>query len=625
MDNTVKDTIMLSEETLTKKEDTRKTNIKLEIEDLQKFISSQAYYNKAQELHKDNKLNDAINFYKKAISLKPDYVEAYFNIGKILYSLGKYYYAIEAFNAVISFKPNYFLAYHFFGLSIQKGCFVEPKPHFHSSIIKLLQKPNLVNPNTISKAVISLIKTDPIFKAILLLKDNLNEDDHIIKILKKLSNQKLLIELMSLTPLIDLDIEILMTRVRSFILFNIDKIQNIPGILDIQKALALQCFINEYLYEENKFEIETLKALEQSIELSFTNKKQPETHVLLCLASYRPLYLYNWTKLISLPNQFQNIYKTFIRDFFTEKKLSSEIPLLAEVSDKISSEVRMQYEENPYPKWTNIRLNSSPFTVAEIIKKFNLKLINTQINMITSPDVLIAGCGTGKHSIDIAKNYKNSKIIAVDLSLRSLGYAKRKTHEYNLNNIKYMQADILDLEKLEKQFDIIECGGVLHHMKDPMAGWQVLKNCLKPGGLMKIALYSELARKYVVKTRKEINEKNVGTSNFEIKAFRNSITKLRKPHHHDLIKIADFFDLSSFRDLVFHVQEHRFTINQIKNCLSKLRLEFCGFVVDDEIKRRFVIKNNNLNDLYDLEKWKNFEEENTDTFSAMYQFWCQKA
>ena len=120
MDNTVKDTIMLSEETLTKKEDTRKTNIKLEIEDLQKFISSQAYYNKAQELHKDNKLNDAINFYKKAISLKPDYVEAYFNIGKILYSLGKYYYAIEAFNAVISFKPNYFLAYHFFGLSIQK-------------------------------------------------------------------------------------------------------------------------------------------------------------------------------------------------------------------------------------------------------------------------------------------------------------------------------------------------------------------------------------------------------------------------------------------------------------------------------------------------------------------------
>ena len=41
-----------------------------------------------------------------------------------------------------------------------------------------------------------------------------------------------------------------------------------------------------------------------------------------------------------------------------------------------------------------------------------------------------------------------------------------------------MQADILELEKLNKNFDIIESGGVLHHMDDPFAGWQVLVNCL---------------------------------------------------------------------------------------------------------------------------------------------------
>ena len=52
-----------------------------------------------------------------------------------------------------------------------------------------------------------------------------------------------------------------------------------------------------------------------------------------------------------------------------------------------------------------------------------------------------------------------------------------------------MQADILDLGKLKKQFDIIESAGVLHHMKDPMAGWQVLTDRLKLGGLMKIGLY----------------------------------------------------------------------------------------------------------------------------------------
>ena len=65
-----------------------------------------------------------------------------------------------------------------------------------------------------------------------------------------------------------------------------------------------------------------------------------------------------------------------------------------------------------------------------------------------------------------------------------------------------MQADILDLGNLNKQFDIIESVGVLHHMDNPMEGWKVLTDCLKPGGLMMIGLYSELARKHIVKIEK---------------------------------------------------------------------------------------------------------------------------
>ena len=41
-----------------------------------------------------------------------------------------------------------------------------------------------------------------------------------------------------------------------------------------------------------------------------------------------------------------------------------------------------------------------------------------------------------------------------------------------------MQADILNLNKLERQFDIIESSGVLHHMDEPLTGWRVLKSCL---------------------------------------------------------------------------------------------------------------------------------------------------
>ena len=62
-----------------------------------------------------------------------------------------------------------------------------------------------------------------------------------------------------------------------------------------------------------------------------------------------------------------------------------------------------------------------------------------------------------------------------------------------------MQADILHLHHLGKEFDIIESTGVLHHMDEPMVGWKALVDLLKPGGLMKIGLYSDLARQHIVK------------------------------------------------------------------------------------------------------------------------------
>ena len=48
-------------------------------------------------------------------------------------------------------------------------------------------------------------------------------------------------------------------------------------------------------------------------------------------------------------------------------------------------------------------------------------------------------------------------------------------------------------------------------MDDPFAGWQVLVNCLKPGGLMRIGLYSELAKRHIVKLREEIRDAGIGS------------------------------------------------------------------------------------------------------------------
>ena len=107
-------------------------------------------------------------------------------------------------------------------------------------------------------------------------------------------------------------------------------------------------------------------------------------------------------------------------------------------------------------------------------------------------------------------------------------------------------------------------------MDDPVAGWRVLTDCLKPGGLMKIGLYSELARQHIVEIRQEISKAGIGSSDAGMKSFRQTVMTSDQSHHEKIPNFSDFYSLSELKDLLFHVQEHRFTIPQIQDCLSEL-------------------------------------------------------
>jgi hypothetical protein len=160
-------------------------------------------------------------------------------------------------------------------------------------------------------------------------------------------------------------------------------------------------------------------------------------------------------------------------------------------------------------------------------------------------------------------------------------------------------------------------------MDNPMAGWKVLTDCLRPGGLMRIGLYSELARQHIVEIRKEISQTGIGSSHSEMKSFRKTVMASNQNHHKRILNALDFYSLSTLKDLLFHVQEHRFTIPQIQDCLSKLGLKFCGFEFSKTVSN-FEQTNKSKSDPCDLDKWQAYEKANPRAFAGMYQFWCQK-
>ena len=584
-----------------------------------------AYYNKGIVLASQGKLDGAIDAYNKALSINPEYVEAYINIGIALADQGKSEEAMEAYNKALSLNPKSSEASYNMGLALIGKTFKKPNPGLHKVIVSILDQKKYVRPKDICPAVISLLKLEPEMQKLLLEHSNDNFSNFFQESISVLSSSSLLLKLMSVCPIADLKFEVILKNIRSELLLSINKSKIIEDskLLSFQSALALQCFINEYIYDLSNTDTKELKKLENLVEKTILSDKQPDPRSILCLASFKSLKEYHWCDLLNITSEIEAVFRRQVVEPREEDYLRVNIQTLEEITNKVSSKVKEQYEANPYPRWVNLGLRFEPASIPQVVDELNLRLFDNQINEIKAPKILVAGCGTGQHSIASAVRFKNAEVLAVDLSLSSLAYAMRKTRELKLQNIEYMQADILNLKNLDKKFDVIESGGVLHHMDDPFLGWEILTNCLNPGGLMKIGLYSELARDDIVKMRKELTPSGNAFNDIEMKSYRKSIMESEKPHHQQILNTSDFYSLSSLRDLLFHVKEHRFTIPQIKVYLNKLGLKFCGFE-GAKLTKDFKLYNTKNNDCYDLDKWQVHETLNPKTFIGMYQFWCQK-
>ena len=172
-----------------------------------------------------------------------------------------------------------------------------------------------------------------------------------------------------------------------------------------------------------------------------------------------------------------------------------------------------------------------------------------------------------------------------------------------------------------RSFDLVDASGVLHHLADPMAGWRTLLSLVRPGGFMRIGLYSELARRDVVAAQRFAAERGYRPTPDDIRRLRQELmeTPLR-----GITKFHDFFSTSECRDLLFHVQEHRHSIPQIGAFVRQHNLSFIGFELDATLLQAYRTAFPNDPAMTNLERWHSFESDRPDSFAGMYQFWVQR-
>ena len=560
--------------------------------------------------------SQALNAYQQAIKISSQYITAYLGLADLFVLHGNHNHALQTLSHALKIEPEDSRARRRMAPLLAALTPASFNLELDRDLLLCISEPDIDHQQLARAIGIHLTNKYP---------DSQTASTETIspKLLSSLNSDALFLAYLTQCINTNAALEQWLTKLRRSLLLSGDNI-HLPALVC---ALALQCFANEYLFAVSEEELCYLTGIEQA---GHTRGKSIELSQTLLASMYRPLIdIAADINLIEHKDQtfLSLLVKRTLLDLQQEQQYQTGFRKIGPINNSpdtnsVSDQVRNQYEQNPYPRW-QIPPAPTPVALTQILQQ--LPGANHTQLPVGNISVLIAGCGTGFEPIELARMDRSAKITALDLSSKSLAYAKRMADELQISNVDFVQGNILDAAKLNTRFDLINSTGVLHHMEEPILGWKILNGILKPGGVMRISLYSELARRRIVLAHQLIKQLDLGSTSNDIKTFRQTIfSQTPNSSLADLALSDDFYSLSGCRDLLFHVQEHRFTLVQLQEIIAELGLIVIGFDVPTWARQKFNQRYTNGSDTLDLTKWHEFEMSHPDTFVGMYQLWLQK-
>jgi tetratricopeptide (TPR) repeat protein/SAM-dependent methyltransferase len=599
--------------------------------------SAQAHFNLGKTLKELGKPEEAKKSLLHAIAIKPDYVDALNNLAKILMGHGDMSAALKFVVRSLQIEDRWETK-GLFVACVMRLNFTRDDGAVRNLLIRAISEP-WCTPVELGSACMNIVRLNSnvgecLARAASAWPQRLAEQAlYGSGGITAVSHDALLRRYLETAQVCDLDMERFLTMVRYTLLVAAEgpesSVQTIAeSVLDFYGALARQCFINEYVFAWTDAETDQAHRLRDALVSALESEARIPVLWPLAAACYFPLATVPFAErllLRSWPAAVDAVLTQQIREPEEERQYRATLPRLTDIDDEVSLLVQSQYEENPYPRWIKLTPANSPGDFNDILRRLFPLSSFRPLGKDGALEILVAGGGTGQHPIGTSRRFIGAQVLAIDLSLTSLGYAKRKSVELGLTNIEYAQADIMRLGAIERRFDVIESVGVLHHLGDPLAGWRVLLSLLRPGGCMKIGLYSEVARRGFKVAQTFISEHGYGSTADDIRKCRQEMIDVDNGKSFGyILKSGDFFSTSTCRDLLFHVQEHLMTIADIDAFIRENDLQFLGFEDDPNMIRAYRSRFPEDRAATNLTNWQKFENENPDTFIGMYQFWVQK-
>jgi len=570
----------------------------------------------------------AIEAWRRAIAIDPARAEIHHNLGLALHDLGRWDEALATLLRAFALDGGHPAIRRTLAACLKNRAVVEDAPGLRAALASLIGAPG-IDAQSLLPAALGTLETTPSVGRALTASD---EAALLDAAREGLADEPLFLHLLEHSFVAKPAWERLLTRLRAYLFAR-------PGAVPagLVLALAQQGFNNEYAFWAEPAEEAAADALGQALDRRLADGPAPTPDLELeiaCLAMYRPLAGHaGMERLLEIDAgawspPFRRLLDRQLRVPLEERAIAAAIDDLAAADDPASAPLRAMYEESPYPRWMTAA-SRAPRPAAEVLAGLFPHFKPPSMLARGRLDVLVAGCGTGRQAIDVAGRYRGARVLAIDLSRASLAYAQRMTRLLGVDNIDFRRGDILALGSLERRFQVIECTGVLHHIggfDQARAAWGLLCDRLRPGGVMKIGLYSDRARRHLEPARRLIAEGGYPPTPDGIRRCRRDILVLSDDDPaREVARNRDFYALSACRDLLFHVHEHAYSPARINADLNALGLDFIGFELDNpEARAAYRAAYPQDEAMTDLANWEGFERDHPATFAGMYQFWCRK-
>lgn len=231
--------------------------------------------------------------------------------------------------------------------------------------------------------------------------------------------------------------------------------------------------------------------------------------------------------------------------------------------------VQAHYQNYPYPTYPLIASVRRCDTYA-----LNLKALWARFNKTLPPaeaeKILVAGCGTfAPYPMAVAN--PDMPITALDISERSLRRARWHCLLHGRRNVTFRCGDLSGRDDIAGRFGLIDSFGVLHHLKEPLAGLTALAGHLAPGGIMRIMLYSRYARRREESIRRAFRILGIDSPGRAHHLLHNAKPGSRLANF--LAATDETATVSGLADALLHPCVHTYRVDELLEMVNQAGLE----------------------------------------------------